>query len=142
MSPEENKELIQQGIDALNHRDMERYFAMYAPTCVFYEPPSQPFGVERDRQNAERAFTDFPDMRLTIDDMVGEGEKVVVRWTCRATHAPSGKSAAWTGVSCMRLVDGKVVEDWVHSDLLGLQQQLADGSAAQTRTEPSARNQS
>jgi len=80
--------------------------------------------------NAQRAFTDFPDMRLTIDDLVGEGNKVVVRWTCRATHSRSGKSLAWTGVSCMRLVDGKVVEDWVLSDLLGLQQQLADVDAA------------
>jgi len=130
MSSKSNKALIREGIDALNHRDMERYFAMYAPNCVFYEPPSEPFGVQRDRQNAQRAFTDFPDMRLTIDDLVGEGNKVVVRWTCRATHSRSGKSLAWTGVSCMRLVDGKVVEDWVHSDLLGLQQQLADVDAA------------
>jgi predicted ester cyclase len=143
MSPEDNKMLIRQGIEALNQRDMERYFAMYAPTCIFYEPPSEPFGVERDRQNAKHAFTDFPDMHLTIDDMVGEREKVVVRWTCRATHAPSGRSIAWTRVSFMRMLDGKVVEDWVHSDLLGLNQQLADWNAAQARAEqPPQPNQS
>jgi predicted ester cyclase len=129
MNPEHNKALIRQMIDALNRRDMERYFAMYAANCVFHEPPSEPFGVERDRQNADRAFAEFPDMRLTIDDMVAEDEKVVVRWTCRATHIPTGKSVAWTGVSFMHVIEGQVVEDWVHSDLLGMQQQLVGGSA-------------
>jgi predicted ester cyclase len=128
MCPEDNVALVRQGIDALNRRDMERYFAMYAPNCVFYEPPSEPFGVERDRQNAGRAFAEFPDMRLIINDIVAEAEKVVVLWTCRATHAPTDKSLACTGVSFMYMADGKVIKDWVHSDLLGLQQQLAGGS--------------
>lgn len=73
----------------------------------------------------------FPDLHLTIDDMVAERDKVVarVRWT--GTHqgdyrgiAPTGKQVTFTAITIYRIVGGKVVEVWEEGDSLGLMQQL------------------
>jgi predicted ester cyclase len=75
--------------------------------------------------------TAFPDMRLTIEDIVAEGETVMARWSCRGTHkgdlsgiAPTGKPFTISGVTIVRLANGKMVEGWVNWDALGLMQQL------------------
>ena len=69
--------------------------------------------------------------RDTVDDLVAEGDKVVVRWTFRGTHPgefqgvpPTGKQVTIIGISIFRIVGNKVVEDWTIIDLLGLLQQL------------------
>jgi steroid delta-isomerase-like uncharacterized protein len=73
----------------------------------------------------------FPDLEMTIDDQIADGDKVVTRWTARGTHTgsfqglpPTGKRAAFTGVDIDRFVDGKAVECWTNTDELGLMQQL------------------
>jgi predicted ester cyclase len=73
----------------------------------------------------------FPDLRLTIEDLIDEGETVVARWSCRGTHrgdlggiAPTGKQFAITGVSVMHFDGGKMVKGYVNWDALGLMQQL------------------
>ncbi len=73
----------------------------------------------------------FPDLRITIEDQVAEGDRVVTRWTARGTHTgafqgipPTGKQGRMTGIDIDRIADGKVVECWVNSDDLGLLQQL------------------
>ena len=73
----------------------------------------------------------FPDVRLTINDQIAEGDQVVTRWTATGTHkgelmgiAPTGKHATVTGVDIDRYEGGKVVEAWASYDMLGLLQQL------------------
>ena len=73
----------------------------------------------------------FPDLRLTIDDLIAEGETVTARWTCTGTHkgelagiAPTGKHVTMTGISIARFANGKMIEGWVNWDALGLMQQL------------------
>jgi steroid delta-isomerase-like uncharacterized protein len=73
----------------------------------------------------------FPDFRVTVEDQIAEGDRVVCRWTARATHQgeyagipPSGKQGVVTGTSTFRIADGKVVECWTNSDDLGLLQQI------------------
>jgi steroid delta-isomerase-like uncharacterized protein len=74
----------------------------------------------------------FPDLQITIDDMIAEGDKVVTRWTALGTHKgefagipPTGKRGVVTGIDINRIVDGKLVECWTNSDDLGLLQQLS-----------------
>lgn len=71
------------------------------------------------------------DLTVAVDDQVVEGDKVVTRWTARGTHdgelmgiAPTGRTAAVTGITIQRILDGKVVEGWTNWDLMGLLQQL------------------
>ncbi len=79
-----------------------------------------------------RAFrTAFPDAQFTIEDMIGEGDRVVLRLTMRGTHRgmfngipPTGRSVVVTGVSIERIQNGRIVEGWVTNDALGMLQQL------------------
>jgi steroid delta-isomerase-like uncharacterized protein len=88
-------------------------------------------GPESEQKRATLYRTAFPDIRFTIDDMIAEGETVMARWSCRATHkgdlsgiAPTGKQININGVSIARFTNGKMAEGWVNWDALGLMQQL------------------
>jgi steroid delta-isomerase-like uncharacterized protein len=69
----------------------------------------------------------FPDLQVTVEDQIAEGDKVVTRWTARGTHkgefqgaAPTGKHGAITGITIDRIANGKVVECWTNADDLGM----------------------
>jgi predicted ester cyclase len=72
----------------------------------------------------------LPDFRVTVEDQIAEGDRVVTRWSARGTHlgtylgrAPTGKEILITGTTTARFVDGKHVEHWSNWDALGLLQQ-------------------
>ena len=88
-------------------------------------------GPESEKKRATLYRTAFPDIRLTIEDIIAEGETVMARWSCRGTHtgvlsgiAPTGKQFNISGVSIARFAGGKMAEGWVNWDALGLMQQL------------------
>ena len=73
----------------------------------------------------------FPDLTVTIDDLIAEGDKVVWRWSARGTQRgelmgipPTGREVTLTGISIDRLAGGQIVERWGEIDNLGLLQQL------------------
>jgi steroid delta-isomerase-like uncharacterized protein len=73
----------------------------------------------------------FPDLRMTIDDVVAQGDRVAIRWTATGTHsgelhglAPTGRSVTVTGMTIQRLAAGRIVEAWSNWDTLGLLQQI------------------
>src|SRR6266511_34108 len=73
----------------------------------------------------------FPDLRITIDEQIAEGESVVTRWTATGTNegelmgmAATGKQATTAGINVNRVSGGKLVEGWGLFDQLGLLQQL------------------
>ena len=75
--------------------------------------------------------TSFPDFHVTTEDLIAEGDKVAVRWIITATHQgelmgipATGIEATWTGMTIWRFTDGKLVEGWWASDMLGLLIQL------------------
>jgi predicted ester cyclase len=75
--------------------------------------------------------TAFPDLVFTIEDLLSEGDKVVVRGIVRGTHrgvfrgiAPTGKPVHWTAIHILRVSGGQFTERWVEVDMLGLLQQL------------------
>jgi predicted ester cyclase len=77
------------------------------------------------------AYSAFPDIRITIEDMVAEGDKVVYRGSARGTHqgefmgiAPTGKQISFTSTVVSRIADGRFQEDWESLDLLNVLQQL------------------
>src|ERR1700751_518119 len=88
-------------------------------------------GPESEKKRATLYRTAFPDVRLTIEDIISEGETVTARWSCQGTHkgdlngiAPTGKRFTISGISVARFTNGKMVEGWVNWDALGLMQQL------------------
>jgi steroid delta-isomerase-like uncharacterized protein len=73
----------------------------------------------------------FPDQQITIEDVIAEEDKVVVRATFKATHLgdlygipPTGRSVTMPWISIYRLANGKIVEHWYEDDKMGLMQQL------------------
>ena len=75
--------------------------------------------------------TAFPDLRITVDEQIGEGDVVVNRWTATGTHegdlmgiAATGKQATTAGININRISGGKLVQGWGIFDQLGLLQQI------------------
>lgn len=81
----------------------------------------------------------FPDMRMEADEVIAEGEKVVVRWTYQATHRknvlfgvePTGKRVQVSGVTLYRILNNKVVEEIGFSDTMSLMLQLGPVAGVQ-----------
>jgi steroid delta-isomerase-like uncharacterized protein len=106
---------------------------LFAPNYAHHDSstPDVGRGPESEKKRATLYRTAFPDMRLTIEDIIAEGEIVMARWSCRGTHrgdlsgiAATGKQFNISGVSIARFAGGKMAEGWVNWDALGLMQQL------------------
>lgn len=94
-------------------------------------PAGLPNGLAGFKAYITRLRSAFPDVHFTVEDVVAEGETVVVRATARGTMTgdflemkATGKTATWTEIHIGRLADGKVVEHWATIDQLGMLQQL------------------
>ena len=73
----------------------------------------------------------FSDVRMTIEEIVAEGDLVVTRWNARGVHTgdllglpPTGRETFTTGMDRLRIRDGKIAEGWVSWDALALVEQL------------------
>ncbi len=133
MSTEENKALIRRIAEEIfNKKNLALADELVDTNYVFHAPGGQEEkGRERFKQMQPKLFTTFPDIRLTIEDMVAEGDKLAYRYTLRGTHkgdfmgiAPTGKQFELSGIAIGRVIGGKIVEEWDSSDMLGMMQQL------------------
>ncbi|HEY83312.1 MAG TPA: ester cyclase [Dehalococcoidia bacterium] len=75
--------------------------------------------------------TGLPDFHSTIEDRIVEGDKVMTRFTVRGTQqgelmgiALTGRQVTLTGIAIHRISGGKIVENWLSMDMLGMLQQL------------------
>jgi steroid delta-isomerase-like uncharacterized protein len=83
-------------------------------------------------ERLERQFSEaFPDAHHTVDDLIAEGDRVVLRTTARATHrgsfegiARTDRSVEFTGLVVYRIRDGKIAESWGEIDFLRLIREL------------------
>src|SRR5262245_19594497 len=129
MSTEANKLLVRRWYDeVLNGPDLAVADEIVAADFAIN---GQPIGREGIKQAAAWVRSIFPDLHVTIEDVVAEGDRVVTRFSARATHRgelmgvpPTGKTATLAGVHVDRIADGRIVERWETVDLLGLLQGL------------------
>lgn len=112
---------------------------LVAANAIGHDPalPQAAAGPEGVKEAARGYRAAFPDLRMTADDVLAQGDRVAVRWTARGTHrgelfgiAPTGKEATVTGITIDRWADGKIAESWTNWDTLGLLQQLGAVPAA------------
>lgn len=132
---EQNKTAVRRLVEELwNKGNLPVADELIAPTYTHHDAstPDVGRGPESEKKRATLYRTAFSDLRLTVEDMIAEGETVVARWSCRGAHkgdlngiAPTGKQFAISGVSVVRFSGGKMVEGWINWDALGLMQQLS-----------------
>jgi steroid delta-isomerase-like uncharacterized protein len=130
---DELKAIARREVEMFSTGDFSIADEIYSEDYIAYDPtkPEPIRGIEGAKEEAAGYRAAFPDLTLTIENQVAEGEYVVTRWTARGTHegdleglAPTGTSATTGGISMTRIVDGKIVEDYTQWDALGLMTQL------------------
>jgi C-1 hydroxylase len=128
MSLEENKAIVRRFIEAYNKQNSDLLDEFIAPDYI--DRVNQ---VDRDglKKLLTLAFKGFPDLHETIEDIIAEGDKVLIRVTTTGTHtgewrrlAPTDKKITSQGVDIYRIVNGKIAEYWNINDQLGFLKQL------------------
>ena len=115
MSVVENKALIKRYIDEVwNKGVVDLLDDLYDPSFT-----GGGYGGIPELSAAITAYRkSFPDLHFTIEDAVAEDERIAYRWIARGTHhgefagiAPTGKPITVTGITILRIVDGKIIDD-------------------------------
>jgi len=132
MSLEDNKEVIRAYVETIfNQKQVDRAGELVAPDYVDHAAlPGQAPGLEGVKPKWAM-YLAIPDLRVTIEELVAEGDKVAVRRSYAGTHRgellgipPTGKQVQIGGISIFRLAQGKIAEHWEQLDRLALMQQL------------------
>ncbi|HWD09842.1 MAG TPA: ester cyclase [Actinomycetota bacterium] len=135
MSVAENKEIARKFInDCISDDNWDIAPEVLSEDLVIYHP-SVPGGKLAGRDAVVQVFqayrAGFPDMKITIEDEIAEDNKVVVQWRALGTQTgdlfgipPTGKSVNVPAVSILRISDGKIVEDHISEDTMGMMKQL------------------
>src|SRR5215213_9222890 len=118
--------------EIVNQRNLDALEEIYAPNFVWHEPDQDIQGYEQAKQFASTFFDAFPDINISVEDVIAEGDKVVTRYTIRGTHqgeieevgAPTEKRMELKGITIHRFEGDKIVEEWERYDNLSVMQQL------------------
>jgi steroid delta-isomerase-like uncharacterized protein len=136
MSTEENKAIVRRAIEeGWNHGNVAVFDELCAPNFIYHDPGIPDVRtLEGYKRFAAEIRTAFPDLHFTIEDLVAEGDQVVMRWTFRGTNTgdlvtpmplpATGKQVTVTGISIGRFAGGKALEVWNQGDNLGEMQRL------------------
>jgi steroid delta-isomerase-like uncharacterized protein len=131
MNPQGNVAALERAVEHMNAGSLEGYMELYSDDLTLHGYPP---GVE-GKAGANAFYAAFrkalPDVNLTIDDVVSEGDRVAVRYTIRGTHSDeligvpaTGWRVEVDGQSFFRFEDGRVAERWQSLDAVGLLTQL------------------
>jgi steroid delta-isomerase-like uncharacterized protein len=132
MSAEQNKALVRKMFDMIATGNAADVTQVIAPDWVNIDPALPPMkGIEGAKQLVMLFSSAFPGSQVKMEILVADGDKVAAHFSFSGTHrgtflniAPTGKSFSVTGTGIFRLKDGKIVENRVVFDALGLMQQL------------------
>jgi steroid delta-isomerase-like uncharacterized protein len=134
MSVEQNKLAFRSIPEQLfNTGDLSLVEKLFAENYVENAPipPDFPRGLEMIREWTRQLRTAFPDYVATVTHIVGEGDSVAGRISCRGTHLgtyfgipASGKVIEWTESHFGRMENGKLAEHWTDFDRMSILQQM------------------
>ncbi|MFZ1131438.1 MAG: ester cyclase [Terriglobales bacterium] len=117
-SPEELKQFIRNHFEEfVNRKNLEIADVNFAPDFVDRGsdvPPGMPPGPQGAKVYVGGALKKFPDMHVTVEDVIVEGDKVVVRNVWRGTDRDTGKKLRFGGIVIWRVADGKLAERWAY----------------------------
>jgi predicted ester cyclase len=114
MNSEDTKAFVRRHFEEfVNRQDLsaaERNFAAEYQEHGTDVPP----GPSGPKQYLAAAFQRFPDIHVTIEDIIAEGDRVVVRNTWRATDQKAGQKIEFSGIVIWRISQGKLAERWAY----------------------------
>ena len=140
MSAETNKAIVRRYYEeVLNQHDPTIITAFFAPHFTSHSRTSE-MDLAAYTETVERSLRAFPDLRVTIEAQIAEGDLVATRWSAKGTHqglfggiAPTGREVTLTAMHFHRVVDGKITDHWEQFDFAGAIQQL--GVLSQVNTQ-------
>jgi predicted ester cyclase len=147
-TPEQNKELVRRYVDEVYNAHNPAAVDQFLADDFNRNNPSRPhnneFGLADDEARVERSLKEFPDLSSTIDDIIAEGDQVMVLQRIRGTNegniadlgaAATDRPAEWQSVAIWRIACGKLAENWVVTDRLTEYRQLGIISDDELATE-------
>ena len=133
MSAEDKKARTRRFMEEVfNRGNMKAVDELVSPSIVDHSPlPGQEPGLEGLKKSLAAWRQAFPDLCVTVDDLIADGDKVMIRTTTTGTHKgtfmkipATGKQIKVEGIDIVRISGGKVVEHWGINDNLTMMQQL------------------
>ncbi len=128
---ETNKAIVRNYLTELDSGNFAIMDEVFAPDLTFRFPGSPPMDRQASMDFVKGAYSAFPDLVHTVEDLIAEGDRVVLRATDRGTHQGeflglpgTGKQITVTAIAIFQIVDGKMTEIWEEADLAGLTQQI------------------
>ncbi|HEY1653171.1 MAG TPA: ester cyclase [Acidimicrobiales bacterium] len=131
-----NKAAFRRFEDAVNGHDWDLISKtideVFEPDVRMQTPlPIQSTGTAAIREVFATLLRGYPDLHITVEDFIEEGDKVVARNTVQGTHqgdhmglSPTGKSVTYNEIFILRFVDGRIAETWGVVDVLSQMKQL------------------
>ncbi len=129
---EQNKAIVRRIFEqGMNQNKTSVFDDLIAHNYVNHNMPAPAPGPEGFKQVLAMFTKAFPDMKVTLDEVVGEGDKVSTRGKFTGSHKgefmgipATGKKITVTYIDIWRIQNGKAVENWVQMDMMGMMQQL------------------
>ena len=126
-----NKEVANRVVtEILSGGDFDLASELYAPDFVNHGQ-TRDIGLAEDQAAARGWKSAFPDMVMTANKLIAEGDLVTVLWTARGTNTgtgnglpATGKALSGRGITIWKIVDGRITEEWSAFDQLSIMQQL------------------
>jgi steroid delta-isomerase-like uncharacterized protein len=130
-----------------NQQRLSAVDELAAPHCKAHghAPNDQVIGLAEFKEFARSVLTAFPDIQVTVEETISEGNRTLLRWHARMTHRgpfmgapPSGTKVEVRGMSLMYFEGGRIVEAWDNWDKFGMLQTIgAIPESAAVRTKAS-----
>ncbi|MGE0228043.1 MAG: ester cyclase [Dehalococcoidia bacterium] len=132
MAVEANLEILRAAIAHFNDpATRESYFDLYAPEATLHRAPALEPGLDQIKAFYRTYWAAFPDIRLTIRALFGDGDFVACVFEARATHLgdflgrpATGRPVVYDGVTVLRFEGGRCIERWSQTDMLSLLRQI------------------
>lgn len=122
-----------------NQLRREAVSEMLPPHGVLHESGVDSTGPEGFYPFFDRMNATFSHLHVKVEDTIAEGDKICVRWSCKARHTggglgvdPTGISIHVTGISIFRVADNSIIEAWQNWDMLGMMEQIKGLSKSPT----------
>jgi predicted ester cyclase len=118
---EENKVLIRHAYALINKGGFEEFYELVSPGYVEHLT-DRDMNLEQSKEFEANFLAQFPDINITINDMIAEGDKVAVLVTWRGVNKDTGKKIEMTNANIFKIAKGKIVEAWNVTDIRLAQQ--------------------